>query len=768
VRTPQWVWACALACPFSHAQSPPTDATIGDIAVRAGGVVVITGEAPSSLPTRIPTTIEGAAAAQIERTVNATDSEDAIKYFPSLLVRKRYIGDYNHAVLSTRASGTGNSARSMVFADGILLSNLLGNGATFTPRWGLLTPEEIQRVDVLYGPFSAAYAGNSVGAVVDYVTRMPKAFEAHARMGGFVQPFQLYQTDDTYTGWQASASVGSRAGDWSWWVNVNRLDSQGQPLVFATRIASTGVAPVATDVPVSGAVLAQNRAGQDWYILGTTTQFHTVQDHAKFKLAYDLQPTVRATLTLGSWHNQGVADAQSHLHDAAGNTVTSGRPVIDGRAFAALAASDFAMVRDGLDHLMGALSIKSRTRGVFDWEVAASGYDYRRDLSRTHTTALPAARDGGAGRITDLQGTGWQTLALRGVWRPQGEQGEHVVDLGVQQDTFRLRQRIDNADDWIAGAPTTPVSGFEGNTRLQSVYAQDTWRFAPRWTAVLGARAEAWTAWGGVTRTGASRFEHAERSEHYVSPKAALGFEINEQWVLKASTGKAVRTPTVSELYQGGFNAAGTGFINNDPDLKPEQGWTTEVSSEWDWGPQRLRATLFHEATRDGLFSQTNVTVTPNVTNVQNVDRLRTTGIELAGQAQDVALRGLGLQASLTYADSRTVKNDRFPASVGKWQPRVPRWRATAVATWQASERWSTSLAARYSGMQYSTLDNSDPNGFAYQGASKYFTVDARLLYRFDRQWSAAFGIDNLNNYQYWNFHPYPQRTYSAELKFDL
>ena len=51
---------------------------------------------------------------------------------PSLLVRKPYIGDYNHAILSSRASGTGNSARSAVYADGILLSNYLGNGVGVT------------------------------------------------------------------------------------------------------------------------------------------------------------------------------------------------------------------------------------------------------------------------------------------------------------------------------------------------------------------------------------------------------------------------------------------------------------------------------------------------------------------------------------------------------------------------------------------------------------------------------------------------------------
>jgi len=133
-----------------------------------------------------------------------------------------------------------------------------------------------------------------------------------------------------------------------------------------------------------------------------------------------------------------------------------------------------------------------------------------------------------------------------------------------------------------------------------------------------------------------------------------------------------------------------------------------------------------------------------------------------------VFIHGLDLSASATWTDSKIVRNDKFPASVGRWQPRIPEWRATGVATYALSDKLSATLAARYSGRQYSTLDNSDVNGFAYQAASKYFTADARLRYRISRQWSAALGIDNLNNYQYWNFHPYPQRTYVAELKFDL
>jgi len=181
-----------------------------------------------------------------------------------------------------------------------------------------------------------------------------------------------------------------------------------------------------------------------------------------------------------------------------------------------------------------------------------------------------------------------------------------------------------------------------------------------------------------------------------------------------------------------------------------------------------LRATVFHEDTQDALYSQTNVTVSPNVTNIQNVDKIRTTGLEIAYQANDVGLNGLDLTSSLTYANSKIVKNDNFPDSVGKWQPRVPQWRANFLAVYRPSDRWTYTFGARYSGKQYGTLDNSDPNGFTYTGVSSFFVTDVRARYKIAKEWTASLGIDNLNNEKYWAFHPYTQRTYVAELKWDI
>jgi iron complex outermembrane receptor protein len=227
-----------------------------------------------------------------------------------------------------------------------------------------------------------------------------------------------------------------------------------------------------------------------------------------------------------------------------------------------------------------------------------------------------------------------------------------------------------------------------------------------------------------------------------------------------------VRLPTVSELYQGSI--AVDVIVNNDPNLQPEKSWTGEFTAERELEEGRLRATYFSEDTRDALYSQTNVTVVPNVTNIQNVDHIRTRGLELAYEAQNVFAGGLDLSASLTYAHSRIVENTNFPASVGQWQPRVPEWRANALATWRISERWSSTFGARYSGKQFNTLDNSDTNPFSFTGTSKFLVFDVRVRCRIGDTWSASLGIDNLGNEEYWAFHPYTQRTFSAELSAAL
>lgn len=765
--------ALALAFPclplssvWAQEATASDSSTKAETPVKSLGVVTITGGQPTSLPTQIPATIEGVTKEQIEETINATDSEDALKYFPSLLVRKRYIGDYNHAVLSSRASGTGNSARSAVYADGILLSNYLGNGATYTPRWGMVTPEEIERVDVMYGPYSAAYPGNSVGAVVDYVTRMPTQFEGSATASVFQNNFKLYNTDATYGGTQGSASLGSRNNDWSWWVNLNHSDSTGQPLVFATKATSATTATAGT--AVTGAPVALSTTNSTNYILGTTTQYHTVQDHAKIKLAYDITSTLRASYTLGYWVNNAEGNPQTYLRDASGNAVYYGVVQINGQNYDI--GNPFSATRESLMHVMHGLSLKTNTKDVWDWEVAASMYDYAKDQVRSGTFSSTTNYSGGAGTLTDQKGTGWTTVLARGTWRPSGPQGKHIVDFGAQQDNYRLHIVASNTSNWLSSDPSSVKTDVGGSTQTQALYGQDTWRFAERWKTVLGARVENWSARDGFTynsaATGSKNVSYDSRNETYVSPKASLAYQWAPETVLKLASGRAVRMPTVSELYGATTSSQQITYVN-DPNLAPEKSITTEVSVEQDFGNGLLRTTVFNEDTRDALYSQL-ISGSTTVSRVQNVDAVNTKGVEIAYNGMGVFVPKLDFSGSVTYADSKIVSNPTLASSEGKLQPRVPDWRATMLMSYRFDEQQSGSFGVRYSGKQYSQLNNSDVNGYAYQGASEYLVVDIRYRYRITPKAVASLGVDNLTDQTYWNFHPYPQRTYIADLKVNF
>ena len=642
---------------------------------------------------------------QIERTVNATDSEDALKYLPSLLVRKRYIGDYNHAILSSRASGTGNSARSAVYADGILLSNYLGNGVgglSFPPRWGMVTPEEIERVDVMYGPFSAAYPGNSVGAVVVFTTRMPKELEVACAASAIpASRSSSTSTDSTFRAWETSASIGNRSGDCLVAAELQPPDSHGQPLTFATRLLSSGAAGAA-GTPVTGAVLDASNTGAPWYVLGTGTEYRTRQDHFKAKVAYDFTPTIRATYVLGVWQNTADNDPVSYLRDASGNAVYSGPVNINGLAFTgsqALTGGDFAATRERLTHFMHGLAVKSHTPRRLRLGARCQPLRLSQGRQAAERRRQSASRRdiGGAGTLADGSGTGWTNFAAKGTWRPAGPDGEHIVDFGAQLDRYKLSYLTSTiAGNWLADDAGALASDVSGKTRLVSLYGQDAWSFAPRWKTVLGLRAEQWTASQGETTFSPALppLTYPSRHESYLSPKAALSYQALPDIVLKASAGRAVRMPTVSELY-GATSTTNSQFIN-DPNLRPERSWTTELTAEKDLGSGSARLTYFTENVHDSLYSQTTFdpVANKNISRVQNVGRIATQGVEAAFTGFDVIRKGLDLSGSVTYADSRIKENAGFVVApgdtIGRQQPNIPqvaRHRAGELSLRRAVER---------------------------------------------------------------------------------
>jgi iron complex outermembrane receptor protein len=752
---------------------------------------------------KLPNTTESVTREQIDNTVNAMNVADAIKYLPSIMVRQRYVGDTN-APVSWRTSGSGQSAHGLIYADGIMLSSPLGNNNnnTGSPLWNMLSPNEIERMDVMYGPFSAAHSGNSIGGVIDVVTKMPEKFEAGLNIKSSWQTFSLYNTKQTLDSQQYAFNLGDRRGDFSWRFDVSHLDAHGQPITYVDPISS-GKA-TAADPKVIGAVGNANPYGVSAQVLGAGAMNHTLQDNFKWKFAYDITPSIRASYTLGMWQNDASSGTQTYLTNAATGmpvtTSSTGYVNINGQRYA-LGNNAFAETRAEQMHWMHGMNIKSSTGGIFDWDLSGSVVDYSKDISRVASSiATSTAALSGPGTITSLTGSGWNTADAKGIWRPMA-MGQHEVSFGFHHDYSSLVNPVYTATNWAVGNGNgTMTQNSLGKTQTEAYWAQDSWDFYKNWNLRLGGRLENWHAFDGYNFNAAATPGHqsvqqADANALHFSPKFKLTWNPMDRVTLGASVARAFRFPTATELFQTTSVTSGgvTNLVNGNPNLKPEDALSSELSAEYALDKGNLRLSLFQERINNWIYSQSAIVgANPNgspiiASTTQNVQQLQSYGIELSGRKSDVGINGLDLTGTATWVDSRITKNSADALTtnpvlnpptatnpyinqptVGALQPRVPQWRASSTITYRAfDDKWTNSVSMRYSGRQYGTLNNVDTNAGTYTGNTSYFVVDVRTKYQITKQLAVAAGIDNINNQTYWIYHPFPMRTYFAELKFN-
>jgi iron complex outermembrane receptor protein len=740
------------------------------------GVYASYGTPPVVARFQLPQEPYSITAKQIDETINLKDPEDAVKYMPDLFVRKRNDGD-NQAVLATRDWGLSSSARTLIYYDDLLVSALIGNNNTNgSPHWNLISPEAIQRIDFLDGPFSAAYPGNSIGGVLLITSKMPDRPFAVAKETVSVMPWNQYGTRDTYVTSQTSAAAGNRNGALSWLITANHLDSYQQPLTYTTNAA----APANT----TGTIIALNKQGLPADVVGTGALAHSQQTSGNVRLAYDLNSMVQATYSFGIWNNIQTSNPQTYLT----STVT-GQPTFGG-------VSSFASNKYTWDqtHMSNAVSLKSDSRGVFDFDVSASTYNYLQDIMlNPFTVASTGVGFSGNGKITRNDGTNWQNADAKGIWRPFGYNGSQEISFGVHGDRYEFENPVYASANTFQTSSTGTgqlYSDGQGETRTGAIWVQDAWKIEPNLKLTLGGRLESWEALNGfnlnttTNSTGgisssAAISQPGLQSTNF-SPKASLSYDPNKEWNITANFGEAYRYPTVTELYQNITVNGVAAFAN--PNLAPEQDLNGELNIERHWNDGRVRLTLFEEHVNNAIISQTNLATNPvtgaqvPTTTIGNVAAVRFRGVDLAADKNNVVISGLQIFGSVTYVDSRILSDPTYAGTnpltgipdtaVGKQVPNVPDWRAKLGFTYRPDDFWAYTVAVRYSGKQFSTLDNTDIVSHVF-GAFDYFTVvDMKIHYNATKNFSFDFGIDNLLNQQYFLFHPFPGRTFVVAGKY--
>jgi iron complex outermembrane receptor protein len=688
-------------------------------------------------------------------SINAVDVDDLVRFAPNLSTSKRFGGDDNGVVSLRGANGT-QSARLLVMVDGFVVSNLLGNSERFSPKWDIVGPSEVERIDILYGPYSARYGGNSMGGVISVTTGVPAESGGYVKLQSLAMPFSQYGVDETFVGYgvEAGGTWKRPSSPWTIHVSGRHLENTGQPTTYYPLAPSIG-----PSVPVEGGFDDPRIATP---VYGAISPTEIVQDQFRMRARYEFR---------SGWDIEGVffgwltdreqTDPRTFLADQAGEPVYEGRVNLDGNVY--LASALKLAVASRSEFLAG-----MKTSGKLgDWDVRASLSRYWIDSDDTRISLNHSFG------IANLSGTevlqddpGWWNVDA-GLSR---NFERHRFVLGFNANQYETREAVFDTENWRTATPAYFRSENFGRSLSAGVYAEDEFRLTPNSSATIGIRGDWWRAYdGGITQdTGiVSTDVYPEREHQSFSPKLSYQARLGEAWDVQLSLGAATRYPTVGELFQGRFNVTTRSIDPGsfDPDLKPERSRDANLLLRWAKRDLTLTSSVFYQEIDDSILlfpalNQFGVIVT----NYKNIDSMRQYGIELIAEAENVLVDGLDFDANVARTDARTLRNSWDIASEGEEFPGVPDWRAGATLRYRASAYVSASL-----GWRYASRENSDLSGVSigdtYGFLSGYSMIDARVSWKPRDSLEVNLGVDNLTDQKAYAVYPLAQRTAFAEFK---
>lgn len=681
---------------------------------------------------------------------------DALADVPGLYVRGAAMGagfpGSGQAVLSLR--GIPRTPRTLVMIDGQPVNNALSGGVNVVG----IPLDNVERVEVVRGPYSALYGGAAMGGVVNFITASPDEPLTELRVGAG----NLGQRGATVLhrrryegGLGVSLSVGYRESDG---------DPDSDYVVKRPATGTTGIA-------VTGALPTRGTDGTSAYWVGTKGARPWSQSSAQLALHHS--PTAATKLVAGlGWadYSVGYSRPRSFLLDAAGAPVYAGAVVFDDagttRRLTMLDTDWFTPTPSGERDRRVFVRAEHRFGGGS--ELRAQLATLRHGFYFAQATPGAASYDDGPGNLTDQPNRRIDgDLSVRTPMSPTW-----AIVGGISLNRSTLDRQTVTLSDWrdrhSDGAVLNSGSGSSDNAAL---FLQSEHYLAHGLTAYVGGRYDRFETDGRVVQNTAPAFDqrYASRSFDQFSPKLAVVWEARRGLSLRASYGEGFRPPALLDLYARTAvptATAGVTSVNEpSPDLGPERVRAFELGADMSFaGGGRASLTLYRQRLQDLIYRRR---LSPTLTQTENAGEADVDGVE-ASVRWPTALRGLRAFGSLTHQFRYEItSNDAVPASVGRKLTDVPRTTVSAGLEYERGP-WSSLLAIRHVGQVFASGD--DLNANTVQGVfgayDSHTIVAVRAAWRIDRHWGASLTIDNLTDREYFVFNRQPGRTVYGELSY--
>lgn len=639
---------------------------------------------------------------------------------------------------------------------------------------GAIPMPDVERIDVVRGPFSALYGTLAQTAVINYITKVPEEtqIEASASYGDWNsrfysvrfadRPFKTNENDTPNLSWFNSV-LGDR---FFYSASFKSRTTDG----YVTTPSYKTLSPVSGELDPSIPVVTgwekdiDPQTGQERYKIGHQGD-NWYKDYGLFiKTGYDFSPDSRLWYSVNySEFEYGWSDGSSYLRDSSGHALYEGDVYIqDGGQTYATSLNSFLFTSDPKtkESFVHTLSFNHSVPGAFDLAALIGFYDKK---SATHYAG--SARY----KVEDDDLTQADLAATFHFF-----ENRFLLTMGVQGVREQVTVTDSNlADAYDKDAEISVRERTNGTNLTLGTFLQAEYSPIESFSAYMGGRYDHW--WGVdadyySSLSGAYYTEHPDVDDGHFSPKASIVYRPLENGSIRASYGESFTAPslyyrTSSYYWEGGGSISKT---NPNPDLGPVTNKAWEIGTEWELWERRIRvkATYFENNFEDMIVNESKTTILEDGTQLiekqrANADEADVDGLELAVEA----LLPFNLKGGLFYTHNWSEYTKTQSSSKEGWEVDE-----TPTDLWSAwigyfGERLDVTLSYRYCDARYDD-EYAQYGENLYKGDDEYHIVDAKITVRPIKHVDVSLSVDNLFDEEYYEYYKGPGRFILGTVSF--
>lgn len=580
--------------------------------------------------------------------------------------------------------------------------------------WNMIPVENIRKIEVVSGGQSALYGGRAVGGVINIMTKTQKQEGLHG---------------------SATVSYGSNATVNQGYALNGKKDKVSFGAFYNSHITNGWKDYYASGSHKSGYTYTTNekdaRGTSSYYLIGNRGKKYVMSENYGFNIGYDFNEDQRLTYKFTrANYDWEYKDPESYIRK--GDTVIWPGKDIDDSKYAS-----FYGTRGWRAYNMHSLTYNDQKNKI---HAHIGMTDYFKD-GYTQPGYTNGTLDG------NLNGKGdkysYPSKSIDFDLNKRWALGNHNLLVGTSYGRDKFDETIYSINDWKSWSSSGSVTQKAGGKdKYWSLYAQDKWNFAPKWTAYIGGRYDHYEDYDGYDTLLSGDNDKGSHSYHKFSPKLSLDYAVNPDTNVYLSYGKSFNTPILYQLFR---YSTRMGVIYPNSGLTPETtdtwelGWKKKIANKTD-----IHADVFYAKTEDYIRLMPYAGGQGKGKRYENNGDEKTHGFEIS-----LTQRHSDIWTSYINYTWQTAKNNGYK------DYDVPR-HLLHLGTTYNKEPWTINLDGMFISNKYLDITPGDTKKYDYHSGhfrsrDAYFLMNLSTNYQFNKNFGLQFGVNNLFDRKYYD-----------------